>query len=310
MTTEESSQPPSSLPLRTERPADTGRVGVWLKNLISGKQHSESSLRDAIEDYIEEMSTQGDVTEPAINHELTMLSNILELRDRTAEDVMVPRVDIVALDIDTSTEDLLTFVAQTAHHRIPVYRETLDELVGVLYLQDVLKAIATQSPLILKNMIREACVVSPAMPVFDLLLMMNEGPYHMVFVVDEYGGIDGLITKSDVTGSIIGEVQSKFDKDISTEITSNSDGTYSADARIEIGDFEEKFGAILSEEDRDMADTLGGFIFTITGRVPARGEIVRHDPSGFEFEILEADPRRILKIRIRPTTTVPNTSSQ
>ena len=145
--------------------------------------------------------------------------------------------------------------------------------------------------------------MSPAMPVFDLLLMMRETRQQIVFVVDEYGGIDGLVTIGDVVSSIIGEVQDEFDKTIIPEIVEAKDGCYIVDARIEISDFEEKFGQILSAEERDVADTLGGFIFTISGRVPARGEVITHEETGFVFEIVDADPRRVTRIRVRPPET-------
>ena len=275
-------------------------VVIWLKKLIHKKNDSEETLREVLEDYIEDMSNSSDTANSSTNHELTLLTNILELRDMTAEDVMIPRVDIVAIDIDTSPDELLHVLASTQHHRIPVYRETLDDTIGLIHIKDILKAIANQKPLILKDMVREAPIISPALPVFDLLLMMRDKGHHMVFVVDEYGGIDGLVTIGDVIGSIVGEIQDKFDKTIIPDIISDNDGGFLVDARTEISTFEEKFGQILSDDERELADTLGGFIFTIAGRVPARGEIVDHISSGFVFEITEADPRRVMRLRVIP----------
>jgi CBS domain containing-hemolysin-like protein len=279
---------------------DSHGVVVWLKKLIQKKADTEENLREVLEDYIEEMSSNSDISESSLNHELTLLTNILELRDLTAEDVMIPRVDIVAIDIDTSPDELLDVLASKQHHRIPVYRETLDDIIGVIHIKDTLKALANKKPIVLKNLVREAPVISPALPVFDLLLMMRQSGHHMTFVVDEYGGIDGLVTIGDVVGSIVGELQGKFDKTSIPDIAPDNDGGFVADARTEIYVFEEEFGQVLSEEDRDTSDTLGGFIFTLAGRVPSRGEIVSHDVSGFTFEILEADPRRVLKVRVIP----------
>jgi len=275
-------------------------VVIWLKKLIHKKADTEETLREVLEDYIEDMSSASGTSDSSVNHELTLLTNILELRDMTAEDVMIPRVDIVAIDIDTSPDELLKVLASTQHHRIPVYRETLDDTIGLIHIKDVLKSISHQEPLILKNLVREAPIISPALPVFDLLLMMRDKGHHMVFVVDEYGGIDGLVTIGDVVGSIVGEIQDKFDKTIIPDITEDGENGFIADARTEISTFEEKFGQILSDDERELADTLGGFIFTIAGRVPSRGEIVHHIVSGFVFEVMEADPRRVMRVRVVP----------
>ncbi|HOO51374.1 MAG TPA: hemolysin family protein [Alphaproteobacteria bacterium] len=306
MPTEADKEPSPRSSIKTEdQPQQSGGSGVvvWLKNLLSTKPESDESLREVLEDYIEEMSSMEGSNESAASHELKLLSNILELRDRTAEDVMVPRIDIVAVDLSTPADELLGLLAQKQHNRIPVYRETLDDIVGVIHIKDVFESLILKKEIEIKSLVREAPVVSPAMPVFDLLLMMRETRQQIVFVVDEYGGIDGLVTIGDVVSSIIGEVQDEFDKTIIPEIVEAKDGCYIVDARIEISDFEEKFGQILSAEERDVADTLGGFIFTISGRVPARGEVITHEETGFVFEIVDADPRRVTRIRVRPPET-------
>jgi len=296
---------PSSSKIQTsqgkpaESPNHHGGVVVWLKNLIKAKPESDESLREVLEDYIEEMSSHSDNQESSVSHELKLLSNILELRDMTAEDVMIPRVDIVAVDISIPPDEFLDILSKKQHNRIPVYRDTLDDIIGVVYIKDVFESLIAKKDIEIKSLVREAPVISPAMPVFDLLMMMRQTRQQMVFVVDEYGGIDGLITIGDVVGSIIGEVQDEFDKTIIPEIVAAKDGSFIVDARIEISDFEEKFGQILSAEERDMADTLGGFIFTLSGRVPARGEVIAHEETGFVFEIMEADPRRVTRIRVR-----------
>lgn len=301
---------PSSIPqpalAQPETPPSSGGVVVWLKNLMRAKSDSDENLREVLEDYIEEMSSSSDASSSGVSHELQLLSNILELRDMTAEDVMVPRADIVALDISNSADDLLELLSHKQHNRIPVYRETLDEIIGVIHIKDVFETLIQKQPIEIKSLLREAPVVSPAMPVFDLLVMMRQTRQQMVFVVDEYGGIDGLITIGDVVGSIIGEVQDEFDKSVIPEIIESKDGSYIVDARIEIDDFEQKFGQILSAEERDASDTLGGFIFTLSGRVPARGEVILHDETGFVFEVLEADPRRVTRIRVRPSISKPD----
>ncbi len=187
--------------------SDGKTVAVWFKNFLHKKNDNEDSIREVLEDYIEDMSTYSDATSASTNHELELLGNVLELRNLTAENVMIPRVDIVAINIDTSPNELLTVLASTQHHRIPVYRDTIDDVIGLIHIKDVLKSIANNTPLILKDLVREAPIISPALPVFDLLLMMRDKGHHMAFVVDEYGGIDGLVTIGDVIGSIVGEIR-------------------------------------------------------------------------------------------------------
>lgn len=280
--------------------ANSNKLVDWVKKLVSHRESGEDSLREVLEEYIEEMAANPENNQPAVTHELTLLSNILDLRDRTAEDVMIPRADIIAIDINTSPDVLLDVLAEKTHSRIPVYRETLDDIIGIIHIKDVIEVLAKKKPLIPKNLVREAQIVSPALPVFDLLILMRQTKQQMVFVVDEYGGIDGLVTIGDVISSIVGEVQDEFDRNILPEITETKDGGYITDARIEIAEFEEKFGQILSDDEREVADTLGGFIFTLTGRIPARGEVIIHPTTNFRFEILDADQRRVLRILVYP----------
>lgn len=285
----------------TNAPTGTGQgLMLWLKNLITAKPDNDESLRHVIEEYIEEMSSSQDVKESAEIHELNMLSNVLDLKDMTAEDIMVPRADIVAIDLATPEEELLSLLIKTRHSRIPVYRETLDEIMGIIYIKDAFRALVSNGKIEIKSLMREPSVISPAMPIFDLLMLMRHKRQHMMFVVDEYGGIDGLVTLGDILGSIVGELHDDYYNTAIPEMDQHSDGSYLVDARMEIGDFEEEFGQILSAEERDVADTLGGFIFTLAGRVPARGEVLHHEETGLDFEIVDADPRRVTRIRVRP----------
>ena len=254
-------------------------------------------LREALEEYIEELSS--DESQGENGQEKILLGNILELRNMTVTDVMVPRVDIAAVDLSSSPDELVKLLAEKQHSRIPVYRETLDDIVGIIHIKDVLVKLAQNELVVLKDLIREVPIVSPALPVLDLLLLMRETRQHMVFVVDEYGGIDGLATIGDVLSSVVGEIQDEYESTDSPSMKDNDDGSVTADARIAIRDFEEKFGSILNNEEREEVDTLGGFLSFLADRVPARGEIIHHKTSGLIFEILEADPRRVIRLRIR-----------
>lgn len=291
---------PDANPQTPPKSRDFKSITTWLKTLLGRKTEEEDTLREALEDYIEELSADENSGETTTSgQEKILLGNILELRSMTVTDVMIPRVDIAAIDLNSSPGELLTTLAEKKHSRVPVYHETLDDVLGIIHMKDVLAKLARNEGLVLKEMIHEVPIVSPALPVLDLLLLMRETRQHLVFVVDEYGGVDGMATLGDVLSSIVGEIQDEYESTGSPELRDNPDGSVSADARIQISDFEERFGEILSEEERNDVDTLGGFITFLADRVPARGEIISHKPSGLIFEITEADPRRIIRLKIR-----------
>ncbi len=277
----------------------------WLRGLLKGK--SEASLREAIEEYIEEMGEHGGGEESA--HEHALITNVLKLRDMTVIDVMIPRADIIAIDVNTTPEDLLTLLSDKQFSRFPVFRETLDDVLGTIHIKDILASIIKSGPEVkIQGLVRDVPIVSPAMPVHDLLLQMRQSRKHMVLVVDEFGGIDGLVTIGDLIEAIVGEIDDEFDQDIQAELVEKPDGSLQADARVDIEEFEEQYGQLLNEEEREDIDTLGGLVFSMAGRVPARGEVLTHE-SGMVFEILDADPRRVKSLRIRNIPPLEKTDS-
>ena len=278
------------------KPAKPDRKN-WIKSLLSKKETQEDDLRDALEDYIEELSAS-ETEEVGSVEERVLLTNILNLRDMTVADVMIPRADIVAIDVETSSLALLSLLSEKQFSRIPVYRETLDDILGSVHVKDVLANLAQNKPIVISELIREAPIVSPALPVINLILLMRENKKHLAFVVDEYGGIDGLVTIGDLIESIIGKIHDEHETAEVEIVLQKEDGVI-ADARWPIEEFEKKFGTVLQDEERDEIDTLGGFLFSLAARVPGRGEIISHEETGITFEILEADPRRVGKIRIR-----------
>ena len=282
---------------------DADQLGLFgrLKSIITRGQ-PEEKLRDALEEYIEE-SSRG-TNEEASQQGSVLISNVIKLRDLTVIDVMIPRVDIQALEINTSREALMKILAEDQHSRLPVYRGTLDDMVGAIYIKDVIGCIAQDKPVVIEQLVREVPIVSPAMRVPDLILMMKAQRKHIAFVVDEYGGIDGMVTLGDVIEAIIGEFEDEHDVDDGSGVTQMPDGSILADARIATGDFERLCGIKLTEEEQEENDTLGGLIFSLAGRVPARGEIIGHD-SGAIFEILDADPRRVKRVLVRRPVAKP-----
>lgn len=269
---------------------------------LFGAGSGDSQLRDTIEEIIEEIQENDKSEEgssPIGDDERVMLGNILKLRHVTAHDVMVPRADIVASDVEITLTELINTMSSVGHSRLPVYRETLDEVVGIVHIKDVIEYVQHDRPFDITNILRRVLVVAPSMRVLDLLLDMREKRVHMALVVDEYGGIDGLVTIEDLVEEIVGEIEDEHDIHGGPKLERRADGTLVADARAKIEEFEEMIGPVLDDEEREEdIDTLGGLIFTIAGRVPSRGELIEHTPSGISFEVIEADPRRIKRLRL------------
>lgn len=257
----------------------------------------DRELKEAIADVISEEHSDADAEKTAL-HQKLLISNVLRLKDLRVFDVMVPRADIAAIEVDTPVEDLLTLLTEKQFSRIPVYRETLDDVIGTIHIKEILAKTTTGEPINIAELVRDVPVISPAMPVLDLLLMMRQQRRHMALVVDEYGGIDGLVTINDIVETIVGEIDDEHYTGEDGELMEKADGTIVADGRVTIDEFERRFGRIMTEDETDSVDTLAGLVVTMAGRVPARGEVLLHD-SGMEFEVLDADPRRIHRLRIR-----------
>lgn len=282
-------------------------------NGASGKIHRRSMLRDmwrllrrsrnggaSVRDTLEELAEQHDTDEGPIDPtERLILENTLRLRSQTVEDVMVPRIDIAAVDVNLCVPEVVKRIGETHHSRLPVYENDLDHVLGLIHVKDVLPLAGVADPPPLRSLLRPVMVVAPSMRVLDLLLQMQLERNHMALVVDEFGGIDGLVTIEDLVEQIVGDIDDEHEREEDLTMDRRPDGSLIADARVLLEDFEAEVGDIIfTDEERDDIDTLGGLVFNLVGRVPGRGEIVAH-PSGIEFEILEGDPRRLKRLRIR-----------
>jgi CBS domain containing-hemolysin-like protein len=233
-----------------------------------------------------------------------MIERVIAFYEKRVFDVMAPRADIVAVDQMISLNDLVRAFSKGGHSRMPVYRADLDDPVGMVHIKDVVDLIADpaaaraiQGP-ILKTIRRDILYVPPSMRVTDLLLKMQASRIHMALVVDEYGGTDGLVTIEDLVEVVVGDINDEHDEDDAPRIAARPGGGWDADARVDLAEFAEKTGVELVAE-YDEADTLGGLVFSLAGRVPQRGEVLSHE-SGYDFEVTEADVRKVRKIRIRP----------
>ena len=270
----------------------SGLLG-WIRG-VGGAQNGEDSVRNALEELIEEREE----AEVSIDEdERILLANILELRGRTIHDGMVPRANIASVSRDSSLSELIDLLTKESHSRLPVYGETLDDVAGMVHIKDVLAWRGRDGDFSLSKIQRKILFVSPSMQVLELLLEMRAERSHMALVVDEFGGVDGLVTIEDLVEEIVGEIGDEHDLDDNPKMISHPDGSFTADARVTIGTLEEMTGTEVTGGDTEDIDTLGGLVFSIAGRVPVRGELLHHS-SGVEFEVLEADPRRIKFLRV------------
>ncbi|MDC0564112.1 hemolysin family protein [Alphaproteobacteria bacterium] len=259
--------------------------------IFSKSSTMRDELTDLIETSISEMESGFDINEGLL------LRNMLGLRDITAEDVMVPRADIVSVDIADGFDSVMRQISEASHSRVPAYEGGVDSVVGMFHIKDLLLHLLQEKQPALSGLLRPVLFVSPSIRLLELLQEMRLKRQHLALVVDEYGGIDGLITIEDLVEEIVGEIQDEHDDNEAPHVEIAHDGSATANARLEISVLEDVFGGLLDESEREEVDTIGGLVFSLAGRVPVRGEVIRH-PSGLEFEILDSDPRRISLIRI------------
>jgi CBS domain containing-hemolysin-like protein len=227
------------------------------------------------------------------------------------DDVMTPRADIVAVEIETPLGEVMSLFAEAEHSRMPVYRETLDDPIGVVHIKDLVKLLCQPAPEggvrfqpdwsapVLGRLRREALYIPASMRAADLLLRMQAGRMHMALVIDEFGGVDGLVTLEDLLEAVVGEIEDEHDVHVEPEFSARGPDLWEADARVPLKTLEQETGLELEDDEQDeTVDTIAGLVFKRAGRVPQRGEVITH-PAGLEFEVLEADPRRIRRLRVR-----------
>ena len=258
-----------------------------------GKQTSvREELTGLIETSIGQTDTEFD------NQEGLLLRNMLGLRDITAEDVMVPRADIVSVDISEGFEAAFRQISAAAHSRVPAYEGNQDNVRGMLHIKDLVAHSLSPEQPVLRDLLRPVLFVSPAIRLLDLLQEMRLKRQHLALVIDEFGGVDGLITIEDLVEEIVGEIEDEHDDTDAPQFEIINEDIAVADARLEMEELEAHIGITLECDERDEIDTLGGFIFALAGHVPVRGEVLHHS-SGLEFEVLDSDPRKLRLVRIR-----------
>jgi magnesium and cobalt transporter len=278
-----------------------------LGKLLGRLRNTEQSVRESIAELVQDAASEA-APDAAIGlnpQERALIANVLRLREITADDVMVPRPDIIAMRADVTLEQAIDLLRREGHSRLPVYREHLDDVQGMVHLKDVFAYTGSASEFAVEKILRKPLMVAPQIGVLDLLLQMRQRHTHLALVVDEYGGIDGLVTIEDLVETIVGDISDEHDEIEGPMLTERADGALDLNARLPVEEFEAKMGPVLSEDERDAdIETVGGLVFNLAGRVPAKGEIITH-PSGIEFMVLDADARRIRRLRVRKTMAEP-----
>jgi len=271
-----------------------------MRHLIFGED-SEPTLRAEIEEAIDEAEESEGSTPIAAGDlsaaERQMLRNLLHFGEQTAGDICVTRGDSMAVPSDIIFDDLVRAFVDAGHSRLPVYGESLDEVIGMVHIKDLF--VASVDPSLdrsLKALMREPLFVPESMGVIELLARMRADRIHLAIVVDEFGGTEGLVTIEDVVEEIVGEIEDEHDDAEAAMLTMLDEGLWEADARIEIEELAEAVDPRLSS-DEDEVDTLGGLIFLLAGHIPAKGECVTH-PSGWKLETVDSDARRIIRVRL------------
>jgi CBS domain containing-hemolysin-like protein len=280
------------------RQDEDGGSRLWrgMRHLIFGDE-AEPTLRDAIEEAIEEAEESRPVAGDLTPSERQMLKNLLQFGDQTAGDICVTRGDIVAVPSSISFEALVAAFADAGHSRLPVYGESLDEMIGMVHIKDVFIAnVDASRDRSLGALMREPLFVPESMGVIELLARMRTQRIHLAIVVDEFGGTEGLVTIEDVVEEIVGEIEDEHDEAEAGLLTPLEDGLWEADARLELEDLQEAVDARLVAED-DEVDTVGGMAFVLAGRILEPGASVLH-PSGWRIECVDADDRRIKRVRL------------
>ena len=282
--------------MATRHDESGSRLWRGIQHLIFGGE-AEPTLREEIEDAIDEAEESRPIAGDLTQSERQMLRNLLHFGEQTAGDICVTRGDIVAVPGDISFDQLVNAFADAGHSRLPVYRESLDEVIGMVHIKDVFVAKVDETrDRSLSALMREPLFVPESMGVIELLARMRAERVHLAIVVDEFGGTEGLVTIEDVVEEIVGDIEDEHDDAETARLTLLEDGVWEADARVELDELAQTVDRRFSS-DEDEVDTLGGLIFLLAGHIPARGECVTHS-SGWKLEAVDSDPRRIIRVRL------------
>ena len=259
----------------------------------------KKQLDEELEQFVAKRINADDSNGNTLSHENELLKNLAGLRGITASDVMIPRIDIVSVAMSDDFNEIVKQLIKTNHSRVPVRNESLDDVVGILHIKDVLANLFSKEKKDIKSLLKKPIFVSPSISLLDLLYEMRIKRRHLALVVDEYGGIDGLVTIEDLVEELVGDIEDEHDLSTECRLEKMQDGSIILEARITIDLLEDLLSSIRKEDLNEEIETLGGFIISIAGRVPVKGEVIKYSPSGLKFEILEADPRKVILVKLR-----------
>lgn len=299
MTDNHNSQSSEELPTAKESEKDEPRS--WFRQIWDQARErfygsaETAELREALENLIIETANDKG---GAATAESLLLKNFIKFHEVEVADCMVPRADIIAIDVNTDMKLLVDIMAEHTHSRIPAYRGTLDETLGMVHMKDVMACLAHGRTSEIRELLRPVLFVPPSMPASRLLAQMRQARQHMAMVVDEFGSIDGLVTIEDIVEQLVGEIEDEHDDPETISLVRRSDGSLLAEGRLEIHELEKHVGPLLSNEERETIDTIGGYVLHLAAHVPQIGETIC-GPSGLSFEVLETEQSRIKRVRVR-----------
>jgi len=282
---------------------EPGRIWRSLKALLFGNTE-DNSLRAQIEEVIDDHESEAEsdprAQQDVSSLELEMLRNMLHFSDKRVDDIAVPRADMIAIEVDSPFSDVVDIFSEHGHSRIPVYRDNLDNIIGMIHIKDIFAIVAKgdKYPDDITPYLRQPRFVPESMGVLDLLAEMRATRTHLAIIFDEYNGTEGLVTIEDIVEEITGEIEDEHDEEPVPMLVKLDDGFWEADARAELDEVGKTIDPALAEIDEDV-DTIGGLCFVLAGHIPAVGERLEH-PSGWILEITEADDRRVTKLRLHP----------
>ena len=272
---------------------------IKIPKFLKHSNHEKKQLDEELEQFVAKRINDDDSNGKTLSHENELLKNLAGLRGINASDVMIPRVDIVSVAMSDDFNEIVKQLIKTNHSRVPVRNESLDDIVGILHIKDVLANLFLQEKKDIKSLLRKPIFVSPSISLLDLLYEMRVERRHLALVVDEYGGIDGLVTIEDLVEELVGDIEDEHDLSTECRLEKMQDGSIILEARITMDLIEDLLSSIRKEDLNEEIETLGGFIINIAGRVPVKGEVIKYSPSGLKFEILEADPRKVILVKLR-----------
>ncbi len=274
----------------------------FLKFSKKVEKNNQEELRKKIEGLIEDAVPDEESENLKLGHsEISLVSNVLHLRDLTVGDIMIPRAEIVSAETSTTLKEFIEIFSKSGFSQIPVYSKTLDNVVGVVRIRDFLPYALDPSSFSLTSILKDVAFIVSSMQLLELLFEMKASGKHMALVVDEFGGVDGLVTLEDVISEIVGEIQQN---QIIPSFVHRYDGSFLVDAKVLLSECSQKLGIDLIKpfiEDGEKTpdvDTVGGLVAYMLGRLPSKGETIHH-PSNIDIEIAEADPRKIKRVIMR-----------